>query len=147
MLFRSNNLQQLTFGLLFNKKIKKDVLPNNLQQLTFGLTFNNKIKKDVLPNSLLKITFGRKYTQKLKNVLPITLKYIIFNYCDRYYNYNIQKIIKNIKSNIINNNIILIFKNLQIYNNYSNKKYLLLIINNNKYNMFDIIYPHFEHVY
>ena len=93
-----NNLQQLTFGWNFNKKIKKNILPNNLQQLTFDFysRFNQKIKKDVLPKNLQYLTFGRYFNKKIKkDVLPKKIiKLTSYNYI------NIR-----IKNNIIPYNI------------------------------------------
>jgi len=58
------NTTHLYFGDLYNKKIKKNVLPDNITFIYFGYSFNQNI--DNLPNSVQSLHFGYTFSQNVR---------------------------------------------------------------------------------
>ena len=96
-------IENLFFGVCFNKKIRPDVIPNKVSKvvfgdfydrvleigsipnsvihLSFGSSYNRIIKPFVLPSSIRTINFGNKFDKPLlKNSIPESVKYIKFGY-------------------------------------------------------------------
>ena len=65
MVVWSASLQQLTFGIYFNKIIDGVVWPASLQQLTFRIYFNKIIGEVVWPASLQQLNFGYIFNQPI----------------------------------------------------------------------------------
>ena len=73
------NLTTITFGYLFNRKIRPNTLPKKLTTLTFGRNFNQDIEPISSSENLTTLTFGWNFNQNVESMLS-NIKYINFNW-------------------------------------------------------------------
>lgn len=98
-----DSVRVLSFGNMYNTKIKKGSIPFGVETLIFGERFDQILKPGIIPSSVKKIVFGILYQREFKKgYIPEGVEEIYFNgkYISRLSRSNLPSTLKNVPPHI-----------------------------------------------